>query len=312
MSPWWLGGSLGALLGIGLVLVVRRVPFLHKPSVDERINPYLRDLSGPEVFEGVTSSSSPFHALMRLFEPSLRNGARRLERLLGGAASVRKRLARAGIDRGVEEFRIEQVLWGAAFFGVALVVSLIALTTGKGNPLGLIIFCAVAGVLGVLSRDTYLTSQVRRRERRLLAELPTVAEMLALAVAAGEGPAAALDRVARSSRGELAQELQRVLAETRAGESLVRALDALADRTGLVALSRFADGLAVALERGTPLADVLRAQAGDIREANRRELIENGARREVAMMVPVVFLVLPVTVVFAFFPGAVGIRLMAG
>lgn len=312
MSPWWLGGSLGALLGIGLVLVVRRVPFLHKPSVDERINPYLRDLSGPEVFEGVTSSSSPFHALMRLFEPSLRNGARRLERLLGGAASVRKRLARAGIDRGVEEFRIEQVLWGAAFFGIALVVSLIALTTGKGNPLGLIIFCAVAGVLGVLSRDTYLTSQVRRRERRLLAELPTVAEMLALAVAAGEGPAAALDRVARSSRGELAQELQRVLAETRAGESLVRALDALADRTGLVALSRFADGLAVALERGTPLADVLRAQAGDIREANRRELIENGARREVAMMVPVVFLVLPVTVVFAFFPGAVGIRLMAG
>ncbi|WP_328996436.1 type II secretion system F family protein [Kribbella sp. NBC_01245] len=312
MSPWWLGGSLGTLFGIGLLLVVRRVPFLHKPSVDDRISPYLRDLSGPEVFVGVTSSSSPFHALMRLFEPSLRNGARRLERLLGGAASVRKRLARAGIDRGVEEFRIEQVLWGAAFFGIALVMSLIALTAGKGNPLGLIIFCAVAGVLGVLSRDTYLTSQVRRRERRLLAELPTVAEMLALAVAAGEGPAAALDRVARSSRGELAQELQRVLAETRAGESLVRALDALADRTGLVALSRFADGLAVALERGTPLADVLRAQAGDIREANRRELIENGARREVAMMVPVVFLVLPVTVVFAFFPGAVGIRLMAG
>jgi tight adherence protein C len=49
-------------------------------------------------------------------------------------------------------------------------------------------------VLGVLSRDTYLTTQVRRRERRL-AELPTVAELLALAVAAGEGPAAALDRV---------------------------------------------------------------------------------------------------------------------
>jgi tight adherence protein C len=166
--------------------------------------------------------------------------------------------------------------------------------------------------LGVLSRDTYLTTQVRRRERRLLAELPTVAELLALAVAAGEGPAAALDRVARSCRGELSDELQRVLAETRAGEPLVRALDSLADRTGLVALSRFADGLAVALERGTPLADVLRAQAGDIREASRRELIESGARREVSMMIPVVFLVLPVTIAFAFYPGAVGIRLIAG
>jgi tight adherence protein C len=167
-------------------------------------------------------------------------------------------------------------------------------------------------VVGVLARDTYLTNQVRRRERRLLAELPTVAELLALSVAAGEGPAAALDRVARSCRGDLAGELQRVLAETRAGEPLIRALDSLADRTGLVALSRFADGLAVALERGTPLADVLRAQAGDIREASRRELIESGARREVSMMIPVVFLVLPVTIAFAFYPGAVGIRLIAG
>ncbi len=112
--------------------------------------------------------------------------------------------------------------------------------------------------------------------------------------------------------GELSVELQRVLAETRTGDPLVRALDGLADRTGLIALSRFADGLAVALERGTPLADVLRAQAGDIREANRRELIESGASREVAMMVPVVFLVLPVTIIFAFYPGVVGIRLIAG
>jgi tight adherence protein C len=249
---------------------------------------------------------------VRLFEPMLRGGAARLERLLGGSASIRRRMARAGMAGTVEEFRIQQVVWGAAGFGASLLASFAALSVGVGNPLGLLLLCAIVGVLGVLSRDTYLTTQVRRRERRLLAELPTVAELLALAVAAGEGPAAALDRVARSCHGELSGELQRVLAETRAGEPLVRALDALADRTGLVALARFADGLAVALERGTPLADVLRAQAGDIREANRRELIESGARREVSMMIPVVFLVLPVTIAFAFYPGAVGIRLIAG
>lgn len=312
MSPTLLGGLLGALFGASLLLVVRRLPFLRKPTVEDRISPYLRDLGGTDVFLGVVVSGSPFYALLRLFGPSLRSGARRLERVLGGASSVRRRLARAGIERTVEEFRIEQVLWGAAGFGAGMVVSVVALAVGAGNPVGMLTFCAVLGVLGVLARDTYLTTQVRRRERRLLAELPTVAELLALSVAAGEGPAAALDRVARSCRGELAGELQRVLGETRAGATLVRALDSLADRTGLLALSRFADGLAVALERGTPLADVLRAQAGDIREAGRRELIESGARREVAMMVPVIFLVLPVTVAFAFYPGAVGIRLIAG
>jgi tight adherence protein C len=312
MSPMVVGGALGALFGLSLLLVVRRLPFLRKPSVDDRIGPYLRDIGGSDVFLGVVDSGSPFYAILRLFGPSLRSGARRLERLLGGASSIRRRLSRAGIERSVEEFRIEQVLWGTAAFGFGLVVSIVALSFGVGNPLGMLMFCGLLGVLGVLARDTYLTSQVRRRERRLLAELPTVAELLALSVAAGEGPAAALDRVARACRGELAGELKRVLGETRAGETLVRALDGLADRTGLLALSRFADGLAVALERGTPLADVLRAQAGDIREAGRRELIESGARREVAMMVPVIFLVLPVTIAFAFYPGAVGIRLIAG
>ena len=67
--------------------------------------------------------------------------------------------------------------------------------------------------------------------------------------------------------------------------------------------------VAVAVERGTPLADVLHAQAADVREASRRELIETAARKEVFMMVPVVFLVLPVTVLFAFFPGVIGLSL---
>ncbi|MEU8224049.1 type II secretion system F family protein [Kribbella sp. NPDC048915] len=312
MNPMLVGGFLGALLAVGVLLFVVRMPFLRKPSVDERISPYLRDLGTPDVFVGVVDSRSPIYAILRLFGPSLRSAAQRLERILGGAGTIRRRLQRAGLERTIEEFRIEQLLWGTLAFGGGLVISIVATAFGLGNPVGMLVFALILGVVGVLARDTYLTSQVRRRERRLLNELPTVAELLALSVAAGEGPAAALDRVARACRGELAEELKRVLAETRAGETLVRALDALADRTGLLALSRFADGLAVALERGTPLADVLRAQAGDIREAGRRELIESGARREVAMMVPVIFLVLPVTIAFAFYPGAVGIRLIAG
>ena len=144
----------------------------------------------------------------------------------------------------------------------------------------------------------------------MLAEFPTVADLLALSVAAGEGPAAALDRVTRVAQGELSRELAQVLADSRTGTPIAQALDALATRTGLPVVARFAEGFAVAIERGTPLADVLHAQAADVREASRRTLIETGARKEVLMMVPVVFLVLPVTVAFAFWPGVVGLRLM--
>ncbi len=66
--------------------------------------------------------------------------------------------------------------------------------------------------------------------------------------------------------------------------------------------------VAVAVERGSPLAEVLRAQAQDVREGGRRALMESGGRKEVLMMVPVVFLILPVTVLFAVFPSAVVLR----
>ncbi|MGL5910837.1 MAG: type II secretion system F family protein, partial [Phycicoccus sp.] len=120
---------------------------------------------------------------------------------------------------------------------------------------------------------------------------------------AGEGAVGALERVCRLSRGELAGELGRCLADARAGANLPTALQGLADRTALPSLRRFVDGVVIAVQRGTPLADVLRAQAQDVREDSRRLLMEAGGRKEIAMMVPVVFLVLPVTVVFAVFPG---------
>ena len=56
----------------------------------------------------------------------------------------------------------------------------------------------ICGFVGVLARDWALDAQVRAREARMLAELPTIAEMLALAVGAGEGAVGALERVVRT------------------------------------------------------------------------------------------------------------------
>jgi tight adherence protein C len=144
----------------------------------------------------------------------------------------------------------------------------------------------------------------------MLAEFPTVAELLALAVTAGEGPVGALERICRIGTGELAAELGTALADARSGAPLVTALDGVARRTSLPPLARFVDGIAIAVERGTPLADVLRAQAVDVREAGRRRLLEAGGRKEIAMLVPVVFLVLPISIVFALFPGFYGLRIL--
>ena len=306
MSPA-VGGLLGAALGTGLWLVVSAVLAARRTPLEVRVLPYLRDLPRPASLPAPVTSGSAFGAV---FGPPLASAAGAVERVLGGAASVRRRLQRAGLETDVAQFRVEQVVWGlVAFTAVAVPSALVALSSPQ-RTVPLLVFSLIAFVLGVLVRENRLTAQVVRRERAILQEFPTVAELLALSVAAGESPVAALDRVVRRTHGELSAELAGVLAQVRTGTPITRAFDELASRSGLTVVSRFAEGIAIAVERGTPLADVLHAQAGDVREAGRRALIESGARREVAMMVPVVFLVLPVVVVFAFWPGLVGLDLV--
>jgi tight adherence protein C len=87
------------------------------------------------------------------------------------------------------------------------------------------------------------------------------------------------------------------------GIPLAQALQHLARGIQLPLLARCIGAMTGALERGTPLAEVLRAQAQDARDETKRALIELAGKKEVAMLVPLVFLILPVTVLFAIFPG---------
>jgi tight adherence protein C len=301
------GAVLGAGTGLGLVLVVTRLIDLRRPQLAVRVLPYVLDL--PQASRPVRPATRT-GAPGAVFGPPLGSAAASLERVLGGSASIKRRLERAALPMTVHDFRVEQVLWGAVAFGVTASLSLMVALRDPDRTLPMLVLCAIAFVLGVLLRENRLTAQVKTRERRILAEFPTIAEMLALAVGAGEGPVAALDRVVARSHGELVDDLAGVLADIRTGTPVGAALDGLARRSGLPVVSRFAEGMAVAIERGTPLAAVLHAQAGDVREAGRRALIESGARKEIAMMIPVVFLVLPVTVVFAFWPGVIGLHLV--
>ncbi|KQY63508.1 MULTISPECIES: type II secretion system F family protein [unclassified Nocardioides] len=302
------GAVLGGVAAAGLLLVVSRLMRLRRADLSVRVLPYIRDLpqSGP-----VRPVNDQTGVVRGVFGPALRSAADAVEKVLGGSTSVRRRLERADIDKTVHEFRIDQVMWGLAAFGAAAAVSFLQAWRSPGNTVSLVVLTLVAFACGVILCDNHLSSLARKREQLILLEFPVVAELLALAVAAGESPVSALDRVVRRTNGALTSDLSKVLAEIRTGTPVGRAFDGLAARTGLPLVSRFAEGIAVAVERGTPLADVLHAQASDVREAGRRELIETGARKEVMMMVPVVFLVLPVTVVFAFWPGLIGLRLVA-
>ena len=307
MNAALVGAGIGALGGAGAGVIWWRLG-TRRTVLDDRLAPYLRPQRTASTLLRAPVVRTPFPTLERLIAPVMADGVRMVARFGSSTADVRRRLERAGRTEPVEQFRAGQVVWGVLGLAGGLAVSLSLAATRGAQPAPLVLLVLAAGLTGVLARDYQLSREVTARESRLLAELPTVAELLALSVSAGEGAVGALERVVRTTRGELSGELAATLADARSGTPLTIALERLADRTGLPGLARFAEGVAVAVERGTPLADVLRAQAQDVREQGRRALMESGGRKEVLMMVPVVFLILPVTVVFAAFPSLAVLR----
>ena len=214
-----------------------------------------------------------------------------------------KRLRQSGSSASVERFRGEQLAWAAAGFVAGAALALAVPTFATLPTVVRLSLPVIAAALGALIRDQLLQRRARRRLARVSAELPTVLEFLTLSLTAGEGMFDAIRRVATTGSGELPTEFARVVASVGTGVPLGSALVDLRDGLDHPALSRAIDQVLGALERGAPLAAVLRAQAGDARDEAKRTIIELAGRKEIAMLVPLIFMILPVTVAFALFPG---------
>ncbi|WP_062318074.1 type II secretion system F family protein [Demequina maris] len=268
-------------------------------SLERRLAPRLR---------GASASPVSRTALARIVAPVADDLARLAARWGAPTEELERRLARAGSGTTVARHRAHALAGAAAGLAGGLALGLVlGAVRGTGPGIALIV-AACAAVLGALAPDALLARRASARAARIRAELPAAAEMIALAVVAGESVPAALDRVASLSPGPLGGELRTALAEIRAGRSVGSALDRLAARVGEPGVTAFCDAIVTALERGTPLAEVLHAQATDVRDRSRQALLEEGGKREIAMLVPVVLLILPVTVLFALYPGLLALR----
>ena len=292
---------IGCVFAAGVALTAQSLLERRRPSLAHQVLAYVQ----PSVTR-TRSLVAPSHQSRRVQEMA----ANVLSRLLGDPNGLEERLRRAGSAESSAQFRLHQVVWGLGG-SVAGAVCAVVLGMFKDavRPSTVLVLAAVGLAVGVLARERGLDQAVRRREALMVAEFPAIAEMLALSVAAGEGVAGALSRVVGCSSGPLARELNEVLVKSTLGDGLIHALRDFGSTTKVRPIARFIDAMVIAMERGTPMAEVMRAQACDVRDLGRRELMESAGRKEIAMMVPVVFLVLPITVVFALFPGFFGLSI---
>lgn len=300
---------LGIALGLGLWTLVALLPRVGASRLSARVARSVVDISAAARDDVARRPAEPASALIAAGAPGMRRIAALLAVVLGGDESVAQRLRQAGAEPDVAAYRSRQLIAGAvgAAAGIAVAAVSAQASTAPALLLGALVVLLTAA--GVLLPDQLLQWRGRARRRRIADELPTLLEFLALSLAAGEGIRDALRRVARTGGGELSRELARTVAEVHAGAALPDALNRCAAAIELPALTRTVEQLVGALERGSPLVEVLRAQAQDSRDDAKRRLLEAAGRKEVAMLVPLVFLILPVTIAFAVFPGLLVLQL---
>ena len=301
LSGW--GVLCGLALGVGLWSLVSLMPRLSRPRLATRVAPYVVDVSAGARELLSRRTVDPLPVVGALFAPAFARLRSLLGSMLGGDGTTELRLRQSSSTLTVEAFRSRQLAWGIGAALLALAVPLALIRVQPIAPALVAAIVVVAAAAGIVLRDRMLQRSAAKRLARITSELPTVLEFLTLSLSAGEGILDSLRRVGRVSHGELAAELSAVVTEVNTGVPLAESLTGLARGIRLPALTRCVEQVTGALERGTPLAEVLRAQAQDARDAAKHDLLEVAGKKEVAMLVPLVFLILPVTIVFAIYPG---------
>ena len=201
-----------------------------------------------------------------------------------GGGDATERAGLPGLDPRL--LALARVLCGLCAIPLALELAPVA--PGHSGALLLAGLPVAAAMLPGLAMERI----ARARRARIEAALPDALELMAVAAASGVDQRALLARAAEAGEGALREELLATVAEIECGVPAVRALAALAERTGgdVAALTRV-------LERsrrlGSPLAAGLQDQAAGLRDRRLREITEGADRAAPKIQLVVALLLVP-------------------
>lgn len=242
-----------------------------------------------------------------------------LERLLGPAFSSLERAGRAVTPAWwIERLRRNASLAGLGRFGLEDALAAKAMMTlvgiavfgvgaglaGVGGPM---VWVVLGGAVGFFLPDVWVARRAESRQEEIRRTLPEALDLLAIAVQAGMGLEQAIALVAERQRGALGVELGVMIQEVQLGSSRRDALAHLRERTEVAELSTFALALAQADALGSPIGNVLRVQAVEMRALRRQRARERSAKVPVKLLFPLLLCVFPALGIVVVGPAAVSI-----
>ncbi len=149
-------------------------------------------------------------------------------------------------------------------------------------------------------------SQVKQNE--INEELVSILQMLSIMISAGESPMMAMKYVAQRSDGVIPNLIRQSFAKYESGRNIAQTMDFIAVATSSSQVRRLTNSIQIAIERGTPILDVLNNQVQALNKQINISLLKKSGKSEITLLIPVVFLILPVSISFAIWPSIYGLN----
>jgi tight adherence protein C len=170
-----------------------------------------------------------------------------------------------------------------------------------------LLFAFLMVAIGWFAPDIIIDGRADVRRKSVQRELPDTMDQITIAVEAGLGFEAAMARVAANGGTTLSTELARTLQDIQLGVPRTDSLDGLAARCDVKELRSFVTAIRQAERYGLPIANVLRVQAGELREKRRQRAEEHAMKIPVKVLFPLVTCILPTLFIVVMGPGVIRI-----
>jgi tight adherence protein C len=226
----------------------------------------------------------------RMVGPTMAGLARRARRFTpdGALEHLERRAFLAGFS---DSWPTERLLATKAMLALGLGGAAFLAFLANPSVLTFVMIAVFVGI-GWFSVDYLMDLKARERQGTIERQLPDVLDQITVCVEAGLGFEAAMARVATNA-GPLPQEIGRTLQDIQIGVSRDRALEALLERTDVSDLRSFVHAFVQAERYGIPIAQVLRIQAGEMRDKRKMKAEERAMKMPVKIVFPVVLCILP-------------------
>jgi tight adherence protein C len=194
-------------------------------------------------------------------------------------------------------------LLAPAMIGVLVVTAVVVLSGIK-----LLFLLLLTASIGYYLPNVTLNQIARRRQREIFETLPDALDLLTVCVEAGLSLERAFVKVAGEIHIKsvtLAQELQLVLMEMRAGFSKERALRNFALRSGVSDVDTLVAMLIQSERFGTSVGDSLRVYSDNLRTKRRMLAEECAAKIGLKLLFPLIFCIFPTLLMVLLGPAAI-------